>query len=93
MRYWRRLPREVVGAPIPGDTQGQKLLAPDWAVGVPVDCRGPFELKWFYDSGSFQLQPLLKIHFSGNTLHTSILSVTEESKLQSSARNGDVTCY
>jgi len=58
VRLWIRLPRDVVDALIPEDTQGQAGRGseqPDLTVGVPVHRKGveqdaPFQLKQFYDS-------------------------------------------
>jgi len=55
-RHWHRLPRDEVDAPTQGQVDG--ALSTWSSAGVPVHCRkldymtfkGPFQLKWFYDS-------------------------------------------
>lgn len=55
VRHWHRLPEVVVDT---SRVRLEGLSAPDLTAGVPVHCRGialddfkgPFQLKWFYDS-------------------------------------------
>ena len=58
VRYWHRLPRDVVDAPsLESKGQAGGALSTDGAVGVPVHCRewdlmafrGPFQFKPFCD--------------------------------------------
>jgi len=55
VRYWHRLPRDVVDAPsLESKGQAGGALSTDGAVGVPVHCK---ELDWMAFKNFFQPKP------------------------------------